>query len=96
MTVSAVPKTVLIIDDEPSIVDLLKDILESANYRAIGVVKWTDAVDAIGHEKPSLILLDLKMPTIDGPFSSNSFGKKGCRFRLSSFQDSLLMRSRKI
>ena len=58
MTVSTVPKTVLIIDDEPSIVDLLKDILESANYRAIGVVKWTDAVDAIGHEKPSLILLD--------------------------------------
>ena len=93
MTVSTVPKTVLIIDDEPSIVDLLKDILESANYRAIGVVKWTDAVDAIGMarlssnsfgKKPSLILLDLKMH------------EKGCRFRLSSFQDSLLMRSRKI
>ena len=65
--VSTAPKTVLIIDDEPSIVDLLTDILKSANYRPIGAVKWTDAVDAIGHESPSLILLDLKMPTIAGP-----------------------------
>ena len=65
--VSTAPKTVLIIDDEPSIVDLLTDILKSANYRPIGAVKWTDAVDAIGHESPSLILLYLKMPSFDGP-----------------------------
>ena len=37
--VSTAPKTVLIIDDEPSIVDLLTDILKSANYRPIGAVK---------------------------------------------------------
>ena len=77
MPVSTVPKTVLIIDDEPSIVDLLKDILGSANFRPIGVVKWTDAVDAIGHENPSLILLDLKMPTIDGPSLLEFLRKEG-------------------
>ena len=67
MAVSSSSKKILIVDDEASIVDLLKDILEAANYQPIGVTKWTDAVDAIGHEDPQLILLDLKMPTVDGP-----------------------------
>ncbi len=63
--------------NEPSIVDLLKDILEAASYRPIGAVKWTDAVDAIGTQNPSLILLDLKMPTIDGPSLLEFMRKEG-------------------
>jgi len=67
MAVSSDTKTVIIVDDEVNIVDLLVDILESADYNAIGCSVWTEAMDAISRESPDLVLLDLKMRTIDGP-----------------------------
>ncbi|MDA0710016.1 MAG: response regulator [bacterium] len=66
MATSKAAKRILTIDDEQSIVDLIVDILEANNYIAVSATKWTDAVDALNHEKPDLILLDLKMPTIHG------------------------------
>ncbi len=66
MAVSSPSKKILIIDDEASIVELISDILTKYNYEPIAATKWTDALDAIGHKHPDLILLDLKMPTIDG------------------------------
>jgi len=66
MPVPSHAKKVLIVDDEPSIVELLSEILTRENYSPIGVVKWTDALDTIGNQNPDLILLDLKMPTIHG------------------------------
>jgi two-component system, response regulator, stage 0 sporulation protein F len=60
-------KTIIIVDDEVNIVHLLVDILESADYNAIGCSVWTEAMDAISRDNPDLVLLDLKMPTIDGP-----------------------------
>lgn len=66
MATTSATKKILTIDDEQAIVDLIVDILESNNYVAISATKWTDAVDALNHEDPDLILLDLKMPTIHG------------------------------
>jgi DNA-binding NtrC family response regulator len=66
MATTSTTKKILTIDDEQSIVDLIVDILETNNYTAISATKWTDELDALNHEKPDLILLDLKMPTIHG------------------------------
>lgn len=66
MATTSSTKKILTIDDEQSIVDLIVDILENNNYTAISATKWTEAVDALNHENPDLILLDLKMPTVDG------------------------------
>jgi len=66
MATTSSTKKILTIDDEQAIVDLIVDILEANNYSAISATKWTDAVDALNHENPDLILLDLKMPTIHG------------------------------
>lgn len=66
MATTSTTKKILTIDDEQAIVDLIVDILEANNYSAISATKWTDAVDALNHENPDLILLDLKMPTIHG------------------------------
>ena len=66
MATTSTTKKILTIDDEQAIVDLIVDILESNNYTAISATKWTDAMNALNHENPDLILLDLKMPTIHG------------------------------
>lgn len=66
MATTSTTKKILTIDDEQSIVDLIVDILRTNNYQAISATKWTEAVDALNHESPDLVLLDLKMPTIHG------------------------------
>ncbi|MBT4136939.1 MAG: response regulator [Candidatus Latescibacteria bacterium] len=66
MATTSTTKKILTIDDEQAIVDLIVDILEANKYQAVSATKWTDALDALNHENPDLILLDLKMPTIHG------------------------------
>ena len=59
-------KKVLIIDDEQDIVDLISEVLSRERYEPIVATRWTEAIEAITSAQPDLILLDLKMPTIDG------------------------------
>jgi FixJ family two-component response regulator len=77
MVANSETKTVIVVDDEINIVELLVEILESAGYRAIGCPVWTEAMNAIGREEPDLVLLDLKMPTIDGPSMLEFIRKEG-------------------
>ena len=70
-------KKILTIDDEEAIVDLIVDILETHDYEAIRANKWTEAVDALNHENPDLVLLDLQMPTVDGASMLNFIRTEG-------------------
>ncbi|MCZ6632164.1 MAG: response regulator [bacterium] len=70
-------KKILTIDDEEAIVDLIVDILETHDYEAIRANKWTEAVDALNHENPDLVLLDLEMPTVDGASMLNFIRAEG-------------------
>ena len=87
---SADAKTVIIVDDEVNIVNLLVDILNSAGYRPIGCSVWTEAMDAINRESPDLVLLDLKMPTIDGPSMLDFIRKEGLDVRMTRDGDRYL------
>ena len=60
------PKRILILDDEPGILEVLEVYLKSQNFEPFVTSQWTEAVDLIFHNPPDLILLDLKMPTIQG------------------------------
>ncbi len=57
---------VLTIDSEEAVVNRIVKILESHDYRAQGATTWTDAVDAIAHGQPDLVLLNLEMPVVQG------------------------------
>ncbi len=57
---------ILTIDDEEAVAERIVNILESNNYRAQSATKWIEAVDAIAHGQPDLVLLDLEMPIIRG------------------------------
>ncbi len=57
---------ILIVDDEPDIALILKLQLEDAGYRTVGARDGVEAIDAIARGKFALVLLDIKMPRMDG------------------------------
>ncbi len=59
-------KTILIVDDESSIRDMLRVALEMADYRCLEADNASDAHSLIIDEKPDLILLDWMMPGTSG------------------------------
>ncbi len=59
-------KTVLIVDDELSILVPLKFLLEKNNFNVDLAQSGKDALDKIAQSKPDLILLDIMLPDLDG------------------------------
>lgn len=58
--------TILITDDEKSIRNTLRDILEYENYRVIEAENGETALEALGANEIDLVLLDIKMRGMDG------------------------------
>lgn len=58
-------KTVLIVDDEPSNIDLLKGILPST-LKIKATIAGDKALKLINRQCPDLVFLDLMMPIMDG------------------------------
>jgi len=59
-------KTILVVDDEEDVVEFLRQLLEDHDYEVVRAYNGVEAMDAITHEKPDLILLDLQMPEETG------------------------------
>ncbi|HBG06616.1 MAG: hybrid sensor histidine kinase/response regulator [Geobacteraceae bacterium GWC2_58_44] len=57
---------ILIVDDEPDIALILKLQLEDAGYQTVRARDGVEALEAIDREDFSLIMLDIKMPRMDG------------------------------
>lgn len=57
---------ILVVDDEPDIRELIKDILEDENYQVSIAADGQEAQTEFHKQLPDLILLDIWMPDIDG------------------------------
>jgi two-component system nitrogen regulation response regulator NtrX len=57
---------ILVIDDEAAIRDSLRMILEYEHYEFTGASNGPEGLAAIQRERPDLVLLDIKMPGMDG------------------------------
>src|SRR5215203_648865 len=57
---------ILVIDDESAIRDSLKMILEYEGYQFVGAVSGQDGLATVQRERPDAVLLDIKMPGMDG------------------------------
>ena len=57
---------VLVVDDEPDIVDLIVDFLSEEGYAVRGALNSEEALPAINAQRPAVILLDLLMPHENG------------------------------
>jgi len=60
-------KKILVVDDLPESIRLVKKVLEARGYKVIGVQTGADAINAAQTELPNLILMDVRLPGgIDG------------------------------
>ncbi|MEE8637610.1 MAG: response regulator [Candidatus Margulisiibacteriota bacterium] len=59
-------KTVLVVDDEPSVVEVVKDLLRNAGYNVIFAFNSEQALANAVKEKPDLAVLDVMMPGMNG------------------------------
>ena len=59
-------KTILIVDDEQSIIDILVYNLKKEGYNTIEANDGVSAVEMATEKKPDLILLDIMLPKMDG------------------------------
>ncbi len=57
---------VLVIDDEAAIRDSLRMILEYEDYQFVGAASGQEALEVVRRERPDIVLLDIKMPGMDG------------------------------
>ncbi|MEM7037415.1 MAG: response regulator transcription factor [Bacteroidota bacterium] len=57
---------ILVVDDEPDILDLLAYNLEKENFKVLKASNGTEAIEAVRKNKPEMILLDIMMPRMDG------------------------------
>lgn len=58
--------TILVVDDEPYVLKLVKANLESSGYKVLTAVDGEQAVALIRREIPDAVLLDLMLPKVDG------------------------------
>jgi two-component system alkaline phosphatase synthesis response regulator PhoP len=59
-------RTILVVDDEPGIVQIARDYLERAGYRIVTAADGQHALRLARSEVPSLVVLDLMLPGMDG------------------------------
>ena len=57
---------ILVVDDEPKIVKLARDYLESSGFRVATAVDGQTALAIARRDNPALIVLDLNLPGMDG------------------------------
>ena len=66
MEENLVKKTILIVDDEKTIVDMLVYNLQKEGYNTLEANDGEEAVKIALNEKPDLVLLDIMLPKMDG------------------------------
>lgn len=59
-------KTIVYVEDEPEMIDLVRLILGRKGYQVFGAIGGQEGLDLIREKLPDLVLLDLMMPDIEG------------------------------
>ncbi len=57
---------VLVVDDEPDAVELLQEFLTAKGYEVLAASNGEDALRKVKEDRPHLILLDVRMPKMNG------------------------------
>lgn len=59
-------KKIVIVDDDTSILELFRDVLESKGYEVKSFTRGWEALQAISRDHPDLVVLDIMMPRVNG------------------------------
>ena len=59
-------RTILIVEDNPMNLKLVRDVLEAKGYRVVAAENGEEGVALAAAERPDLVLMDIQLPGIDG------------------------------
>ncbi len=59
-------KKILCVDDDPSLLRLYQDELSEEGYKVILAKDGKEALSKLAKEKPQVVILDIRMPVMDG------------------------------
>ena len=62
----ATKSTIMVVDDDPDLVDILRARLEQREFNVMCVYSGSQALAGLEKQKPNLIVLDIMMPEMDG------------------------------
>lgn len=74
---AAASKTILLVDDDINVHELLGEILSKHGYRTVSALRGEDAFEKARQEKPNLVLLDINMNGVMDGFDVLKQLKKG-------------------
>src|SRR5262249_40201163 len=60
------PRRVLVVDDNPGVLDLLREYLQSAGFEVLVATDGHSALEAVERDAPELVVLDVMLPGLDG------------------------------
>jgi two-component system, chemotaxis family, chemotaxis protein CheY len=67
---------VLIVDDDPDMLDLVADALDRKGYRTMKAWNGEEALQLVAETEPQLVLLDMRMPVMDGWEFAHAFRER--------------------
>ncbi len=71
---------ILVVDDEPDMVEMIKAVLEGAAHQVIAAYNGQEGVEKAKSEKPDAIIMDIMMPVKDGFVACKELkGDPACR-----------------
>lgn len=59
-------KTILLVDDEPAILETLAGMLTDEGYRCVTATDGKEGLETLAKERPDLVITDVMMPALDG------------------------------
>ena len=68
---------VLVVDDDAAIRDAVRDVLESAGIAVETATDGADALEKVSRQRPRLVLLDMRMPVLDGWGFASALQERG-------------------
>jgi DNA-binding response OmpR family regulator len=93
------PRVVLIVEDDPDLLALEESILTEAGYRVAAAADGLEALELVEREMPGLILLDLRMPRMNGWEFTREFRSRhgyGCPIALITAAENARLRAQEL
>ncbi len=73
------PSPILVVDDDPSILSTVSEILDLEGYPVETAANGAEALRAVERSRPSLVLLDMRMPVLDGWGFARALKERGLK-----------------
>lgn len=91
MTLKVKPApTILIVDDDPNILELLQESLEDLSFKVVKALNGKEALAVLRAQKVDCLVTDISMPEMDGPELIRTIQQEGSRlpfFFITAYQD---------